>query len=128
MQQSEQSRSLLEAVTHYSQGLSEEAEAYLAGRGISRDVARRFELGTVVDPINGHEEYQGWLSIPYLTALGACVSVKFRRLDDGKPKYGQPTGQKQHLYNVADESATVEVGCLRTEDYRVTAPATPMRL
>ena len=102
MQQSEQSRSLLEAVTHYSQGLSEEAEAYLAGRGISRDVARRFELGTVVDPINGHEEYEGWLSIPYLTALGACVSVKFRRLDDGKPKYGQPTGQKLHLYNVVD--------------------------
>lgn len=102
MQQSEQSRSLLEAVTHYSQGLDERAEEYLAGRGISRDVAKRFELGTVVDPINGHEEYEGWLSIPYLTALGACVSVKFRRLDDGKPKYGQPTGQKQHLYNVVD--------------------------
>lgn len=102
MQQSEQSRSLLEAVTHYSQVLSEEAEAYLAGRGISKDVAKRFELGTVTDPINGHEEHKGWLSIPYLTALGACVSVKFRRLDDGKPKYGQPTGQKQHLYNVSD--------------------------
>ena len=102
MQQSGQSRSLLEAVTHYSQSLSEEGEAYLAGRGISRDVARRFELGTVTDPINGHEEYQGWLSIPYLTALGACVAVKFRRLDDGKPKYGQPAGQKQHLYNVSD--------------------------
>jgi len=102
MQQSEQSRSLLEAVTHYSQGLDERTEEYLAGRGISKDVAKRFELGTVVDPINGHEEYEGWLSIPYLTALGACVSVKFRRLDDGKPKYGQPTGQKLHLYNVVD--------------------------
>jgi DNA primase len=31
-----------------------------------------------------------------------AVSVKFRRLDDGKPKYGQPTGQKLHLYNVTD--------------------------
>lgn len=102
MQSNEQRKSLLEAVTHYSQALDERAEEYLAGRGISRDVARRFELGTVTDPINGHEEHEGWLSIPYLTALGSCVSVKFRRLDDGKPKYGQPTGQKQHLYNVAD--------------------------
>jgi DNA primase len=102
MQLKEQSRSLLEAVTHYSQALDERAEEYLAGRGISRDVAKRFELGTVTDPINGHEDYLGYLSIPYITALGACVSVKFRRLDDGKPKYGQPTGQKQHLYNVSD--------------------------
>lgn len=102
MQLKEQSRSLIEAVTHYSQGLDERTEEYLAGRGISRDVAKKFELGTVVDPINGHEDYEGWLSIPYLTAMGSCVSVKFRRLDDGKPKYGQPTGQKQHLYNVAD--------------------------
>jgi len=44
----------------------------------------------------------GWLSIPYLTALGMCVGVKFRRLDDGKPKYGAPTGQKGHLFNVVD--------------------------
>ena len=102
MQLKEQSRSLIEAVTHYSQVLDERTEEYLAGRGISRDVAKRFELGTVLDPINGHEEYEGWLSIPYLTAMGSCVSVKFRRLDDGKPKYGQPAGQKQHLYNVSD--------------------------
>lgn len=102
MQLKEQSRSLIEAVTHYSQVLDERTEEYLAGRGISRDVAKRFELGTVIDPINGHEEYEGWLSIPYLTAMGSCVSVKFRRLDDGKPKYGQPAGQKQHLYNVSD--------------------------
>jgi DNA primase len=46
--------------------------------------------------------YQGWISIPYITAGGSCVGFKFRRLDDGKPKYGSPTGQKAHLYNVAD--------------------------
>ena len=27
---------------------------------------------------------------------------KFRRLDDGKPKYGSPMGQQSHLFNVAD--------------------------
>ncbi len=59
-------------------------------------------LGSVTDPINGHEQFTGWVSIPYITALGICTSVKFRRLDDGKPKYGQPLGQKLHLYNVSD--------------------------
>lgn len=44
--------------------------------------------------------YEGWISIPYMTALGTCVGFKFRRLDDGKPKYGSPVGQKSHLYNV----------------------------
>ena len=59
-------------------------------------------LGTVVDPVEGHREYEGWLSIPYITAMGHCVAVKFRRIDDGKPKYGQPLGQKAHPYNVTD--------------------------
>jgi DNA primase len=102
MQSSEQSRLLLEAVTRYSQSLDEATLAYLDGRGISKEIAEQFMLGTVVDPANGHEQFVGWLSIPYVTALGTATSVKFRRLDDGKPKYGQPTGQKLHLYNVVD--------------------------
>lgn len=105
MQHNEQQRSLLEAVTRYSQALTEEAVGYLEGRGISREVAEQFSLGSVVDPANGHEQFDGWISIPYITAMGICVSVKFRRLDDGKPKYGQPTGQKLHLFNVADTLA-----------------------
>lgn len=102
MQQSEQQRLLLEAVTRYSQALSEEAVGYLEGRGISRDVAEQFSLGTVTQPAVGHEQFENWISIPYITAMGVCTSVKFRRLDDGKPKYGQPTGQKLHLFNVSD--------------------------
>lgn len=97
-----QSRSLLEAVTHYNKALNDQAKEYLAGRGISNDVANQFLLGVVDDPHLGHEHHTGWLSIPYITALGICVGVKFRRLDEGKPKYGAPAGQKAHLYNVAD--------------------------
>lgn len=102
MLSNEQSKLLLEAVTRYSQSIDEATVAYLEGRGISKDVATSFMLGTVTDPAPGHEQFEGWLSIPYITALGMAVSVKFRRLDDAKPKYGQPTGQKLHLYNVAD--------------------------
>lgn len=74
----------------------------LEGRGISEEVAARFQLGTITEPMNGHEQYEGWISIPYITAMGHCVGFKFRRVDDGKPKYGGPTGQRSHLYNVPD--------------------------
>lgn len=97
-----QLKSLKEAAVRYAQKITPEALAVLAERGISEQVAARFELGTVTEPANGHEMYEGWISIPYITALEMCVGFKFRRLDDGKPKYGSPTGQKAHLYNVKD--------------------------
>ena len=102
MHSNEQTKSLLQAVTRYAEGLDEASVAYLNGRGISKDVAEQFSLGTVTEPINGHEQFVGWLSIPYFSAMGICTSVKFRRLDEGKPKYGQPLGQKLHIYNVSD--------------------------
>lgn len=97
-----QSKSLMEAAESYANAISDRALGYLAGRGISETVAARYRLGTIVNPHNGHEAHEGWLSIPYITALGLCVGFKFRRLDEGKPKYGSPLGQKSHLYNVAD--------------------------
>jgi DNA primase len=97
-----QSKLLLEAAQRYAQAISPEVLSVLAGRGISELVAAKFQLGTVTEPLNGHEMHVGWLSIPYITASGSCVGFKFRRIDDGKPKYGSPTGQKAHLYNVCD--------------------------
>jgi DNA primase len=95
-----QTKSLQEAAEHYSQAISDEALAYLDGRGISELTASRYRLGSITDPIEGHQGYEGWISIPYFTALDICVGFKFRRLDDLKPKYGAPVGQKTHLYNV----------------------------
>jgi DNA primase len=97
-----QLKSSLEAALQYSKDLNSETIKFLEDRGISEDIARRYHLGTIVEPVAGHENYKGWLSIPYLTAMGHCVGFKFRRLDDGKPKYGAPLGQKGHLYNVSD--------------------------
>ena len=97
-----QSKLLLEAAQRYAQAISPEALAVLDARGISEVVASKYQIGTITEPINGHEMYQGWISIPYITASGSCVGFKFRRLDEGKPKYGSPTGQKAHLYNVSD--------------------------
>jgi DNA primase len=97
-----QSRLQKEAAQRYAQEITPEALVALEERGISELVAAKFQLGTVIEPANGHEMHEGWLSIPYITALGHCVGFKFRRLNDGKPKYGSPTGQKAHLYNVSD--------------------------
>jgi DNA primase len=97
-----QSKLLLEAAQRYALEITPEALNALAERGISDVVATRFQLGTIVEPINGHEMYEGWISIPYITASGSCVGFKFRRIDEGKPKYGSPAGQKAHLYNVCD--------------------------
>jgi DNA primase len=97
-----QSKLQLEAAQRYAQEISPEAIVALEERGISELVAAKFQLGSVVDPLNGHEQHAGWISIPYITALGHCVGFKFRRLDGGLPKYGSPTGQKAHLYNVSD--------------------------
>lgn len=108
MQSIEQTKSLLKAVVQYADSISDRALGYLAGRGISEEVAARHQLGTVTDPIEGHQMYEGWISIPYMTALGLCAGVKFRRLDDGKPKYGAPIGQKSHLYNVTATMAAAK--------------------
>ncbi len=89
-----QSKLLLEAAQRYAQAINQETLAVLEERGISELVASKYQIGTITDPINGHEMYAGWISIPYITAGGHCVGFKFRRLDDGKPKYGSPTGQK----------------------------------
>jgi len=103
-----QLKSSLEAAVQYNKDLSEEAVAFLAGRGISKEIADQYQLGYIKQPFATHENYQGWLSIPYITVLGHCVGFKFRRLDDGKPKYGAPLGQKGHLYNVTDITLTSE--------------------
>lgn len=89
------------AADSYHQSLEgSPAEEYLLKRGIL-DGAERFKLGYVAEPAPGHEDrLKHHLSIPYITEAGV-VGFKFRRIDDGDPKYMIPTGQKHHLYNVS---------------------------
>ena len=113
MHSSEHLKSQLLAANRYADLVDEATLKYLEGRGISEEVAALYSLGTVTEPMTGHENHVGWLSIPYITAMGHCVGFKFRRLDDGKPKYGQPVGATTHMYNVSDitkRSARIEIG------------------
>ena len=101
MLNAEQKALLTEAAERYAQHIDPLAQSYLQGRGISPKVASLFLLGSVVDPSVGHEHAVGMLSIPYITPSGV-VGIKFRRLDNGTPKYLWPTGQKIGLFNVQD--------------------------
>ena len=101
MLNAEQKASLTEAADRYADRISPLALSYLQARGISQQVANSYRLGSVVEPSAGHEHAVGMLSIPYLTPSGV-VGIKFRRLDDGTPKYLWPTGQKIGLFNVQD--------------------------
>ena len=92
---------LTEAANRYSRNLTPQAASYLEGRGITKEVADRFLLGSVLEPSAGHEHSTGRLSIPYQTPTGV-VGMKFRSIDGGTPKYLYPTGQKVGLFNVVD--------------------------
>jgi phage/plasmid primase-like uncharacterized protein len=99
---SEQKDSLATIADTYLHQITAEVATYLNARGIPNSVAGSFRLGYVNEPLMPtHERFRGMLCIPYLTQAGV-VAVKFRRLDDGRPKYDQPSGQKPRLYNVND--------------------------
>jgi DNA primase len=101
MLNAEQRNSLTEAAERYCNARTTETLSYLEGRGISKEVADLYQLGNVAEPSSGHELGVGMLSIPYRTPAGV-VGIKFRRLDDGTPRYLWPTGQKIGLFNVMD--------------------------
>ena len=101
MLNAEQRKLLTETAERYCKSISQQALSYLLARGITKEVADTYLLGSVTDPSAGHELAEGMLSIPYLTPAGV-VGIKFRRLDDGTPKYLWPTGQKVGLFNVND--------------------------
>lgn len=92
--------SLTKSARKYADSLAgTPGESYLEGRGIGSDVSATFLLGYVADPDPGHQQFEGMLSIPYVTPTGV-VSFKFRRLTGAGHKYDQPAGQTSRLYNV----------------------------
>jgi DNA primase len=102
MKQSASQKELLgKAAEKYAENILQ-AEDYLKQRGIPLEVARLARLGVVVEPEIGHEQYQGRLSIPYVTKTGV-VDIRFRSLNPAvEPKYMGLTGAETKMYNVLD--------------------------
>jgi len=98
----ERRKFLEEARKRYQAFLSPESDAgmYLTKmRGLSWDSVSYFRLGVVNDPLPGHEEFRGMLSIPYLAPNGDTLTIRFRRLGDEGPKYRSMTGDTPRPYN-----------------------------
>ena len=70
MLNAEQKKSLTEAAERYSSNLTPQALSYLEARGITKEIASKYLLGSVVEPSAGHEHSTGRLSIPYFTPTG----------------------------------------------------------
>lgn len=108
-----QRKFLTEASMTYQANLEDSpAEEYLLARGIDLAAAVTSRLG-YVDPervLPGHDMYRGMLAIPYHTAHGGVVAIKFRAIEDRQgSRYLWPAGQESHLYNVE--------ACLTGETY-----------
>jgi DNA primase len=102
---SEQRQLLEQLTTSYAENL-EIALPYLASRGISRELAERFQLGVVVDEDPSDARLRGRLSIPYLRR-DTVVDIRYRHLPRDLPDTGQEaptkylgrTGSTTHLFN-----------------------------
>lgn len=102
MKLSQSARQSLEEATLRYEASVDLAGTYLAGRGISREVAGITRLGFVVpgEAMPGHEQYEGRLVIPFITPTGV-IDMRFRSIvDDDSPKYMSRPGSSTHLYNV----------------------------
>ena len=108
-----QRSSLAEATARYEKNV-EAAASFLAARGIDKAVALSYRLGVVSEPVAGHERFQGWLSVPYVTK-GGTVAIKFRCIRDHDceaercQRYDAPAGQRVRLFNarVCDEGGDI---------------------
>lgn len=92
-------RSLAEAAAFYAVQVDAAAH-YLAGRGITPEIARHRQLGYVGEPRVGDEQYRGRVSIAYQTPSGV-VDIRYRALDpDASPKMLSRPGAETRMYGV----------------------------
>ena len=100
-QSSSSSSTLTAAAEAYAAQLDGTAVDYLISRGLDEDACLGALLGSVVEPMPGHEPYVGMLCLPYVTRCGV-KALKFRALDGSTPKYRWPSGQGSRMYNTRD--------------------------
>lgn len=98
----ESQRAALEAATAVFETHLDQAQSYLDGRGIGRDIATMYRLGFVdaADAPPGYKQFAGRLAIPYVTPAGV-VDIRFRALGSSSAKYLSRAGATPTLYNVA---------------------------
>ena len=107
-----QRKSLREATQRYHASFpGSPAADHLANRGLAsesiKDQVNKFRLGYVNEPLPGHEQFRGYLAIPYLRWSPhngwSVPSIRFRCMADhehtGHGKYMTVAGDRPRLFN-----------------------------
>lgn len=94
----------------FHQAITPNAVSYLLGRGLSREAIAEYKLGTVTGEVSGYSDYEGMVSIPYLTLRGGVCAIKARQPHDctdacEHSKYLQPAGESRLFNPIALEKA-----------------------
>lgn len=101
MKLSKSSRLQLETAAAKYHEAVDRAVPYLQHRGLDRVTVDGFRLGYVADPLPGDADYKGRLAIPYITADGSVVDIRFRSVGaDNGPKYLSRPSAQVRLFNV----------------------------
>lgn len=101
-----QRETLREAVESYEVALTAAAASHLVKRGVTKETARTFRLGSVLDPAPGHSRFTGFLALPYLDKDGEPVSLRFRCIAEhdhrsfGHGKYMSMTDEPARVFNI----------------------------
>ena len=75
-----------------------------------------FHLGVVAEPLPGHEQFKGRLSIPYITPSGV-VDIRFRGMHDEEPKYMGMPGAKTTMFNTSAVFAATKYICVTEGEF-----------
>ena len=92
------------------------AEEHLVNRDLG-GVAQRFGLGFVDEPREGHERFQGMLSIPYIRPKKQVIQIRFRCITAGcaheyHGKYNSEDHDASNVYNtlaLADDPQVIVI-------------------
>lgn len=96
---------LHKAIAEYSASVQDGMRYLAEVRGLTLEMAQKWRLGIVSEPLPGHERFKGRLAIPYRTPSGP-VGMVFRCIldhdcrDHGGNKYDMVSGDKRRLFNV----------------------------
>ena len=107
-----QRKSLQAAASQYASNVAVAAD-YLTARGITPQAAHTFQLGVVVQPVPGDEDYVGRLTVPYITPVAGVVDIRYRAMQpEQTPKYLGRPGASTHMFNVPALQEASDVICV----------------
>lgn len=77
-----QRAALEDTVSRHEKSVTPAAARHLAARGIDHATRATFRVGVVATPAPGHNQFAGWLAIPYLRHDDVPLTIRFCCIED----------------------------------------------